>query len=154
MQAATPAFCSARSSLNTREQMPRTLIDQMAAKGWFGITIPAERGGMGLGVFEYCVVSEELARAWLSVVSISARGQGLGTQTIDDTRRLELLRRSAQANGSGPSRYLNQPQARIWLPSKPEPSARMATGSSRELSGGRALRSPPTSLRCSPDARA
>jgi alkylation response protein AidB-like acyl-CoA dehydrogenase len=73
----------------------------MAAKGWFGITIPAEHGGMGLGVFEYCLVSEELARAWLSVGSILARGQGLGTQTIDDARRLALLRRSAKGKWIG-----------------------------------------------------
>ena len=81
--------------------MPRSLVDQMAAKGWFGITIPAEHGGMGLGVLEYCLVSEELARAWLSVGSILARGQGLGTQTIDDARRLELLRRSARGKWIG-----------------------------------------------------
>jgi alkylation response protein AidB-like acyl-CoA dehydrogenase len=84
-----------------KAEMPKSLIDQMAAKGWFGITIPAEHGGMGLGVFEYCLVSEELSRAWLSVGSILARGQGLGTQTIDDARRLELLRRSAQGKWIG-----------------------------------------------------
>ena len=84
-----------------KAEMPKSLIDQMAAKGWFGITIPAEHGGMGLGVFEYCLASEELSRAWLSVGSILARGQGLGTQTIDDARRLELLRRSAQGKWIG-----------------------------------------------------
>ena len=84
-----------------KAEMPKSLIDQMAAKGWFGITIPAEHGGMGLGVFEYCLVSEELSRAWLSVGSILARGQGLGTQTIDDARRLELLRHSAQGKWIG-----------------------------------------------------
>ena len=84
-----------------KAEMPKSLIDQMAAKGWFGITIPAEHGGMGLGVFEYCLVSEELARAWLSVGSILARGQGLGTQTIDDARRLELLHRSAKGKWIG-----------------------------------------------------
>ena len=82
-------------------EMPKSLVDQMAAKGWFGITIPAEHGGMGLGIFEYCLVSEELARAWLSVGSILARGQGLGTQTVDDARRLELLRRSAEGKWIG-----------------------------------------------------
>ena len=82
-------------------EMPKSLVDQMAAKGWFGITIPAEHGGMGLGIFEYCLISEELARAWLSVGSILARGQGLGTQTIDDTRQLELLRRSAEGKWIG-----------------------------------------------------
>ena len=93
-----------------KAEMPKSLIDQMAAKGWFGITIPAEHGGMGLGVFEYCLVSEELSRAWLSVGSILARGQGLGTQTIDDARRLELLRRSAQGKWIG-ALALSEPTA-------------------------------------------
>ena len=84
-----------------KAEMPRALIDAMAAKGWFGITIPAEHGGLGLGVFEYCLVSEELARAWLSVGSILARGQGLGTQTLDDARRADLLRKSARGHWIG-----------------------------------------------------
>ena len=29
---------------------------------------------MGLGYFEYCLVAEELATAWMSVASIIARG--------------------------------------------------------------------------------
>ena len=93
-----------------KAEMPRTLIDAMAAKGWFGITIPAEHGGLGLGVFEYCLVSEELARAWLSVGSILARGQGLGTQTLDAERRAELLRRSARGHWIG-SISLSEPNA-------------------------------------------
>jgi alkylation response protein AidB-like acyl-CoA dehydrogenase len=82
-------------------EMPRSLIEQLAARGWFGITVPAEHGGLGLGVFEYCLVSEELARAWLSVGSILARGQGLGTQVVDDGRRAALLRRSAAGKWIG-----------------------------------------------------
>jgi len=79
-----------------RAEMPRELIEEMASYGWFGITVPAQHGGMGLGVFEYCLVSEELARAWLSVGSILARGQGLGTQVLDEVRRGELLTASAK----------------------------------------------------------
>ena len=82
-------------------EMPRSLIDAMADKGGFGITVPREAGGLGLGVFEYCLVSEELARAWLSVGSILARGQGLGTQVVDADRKAELLRRSAQGDWIG-----------------------------------------------------
>jgi alkylation response protein AidB-like acyl-CoA dehydrogenase len=81
--------------------MPRSLIDAMAAKGWFGITIPSGSGGLGLGVFEYCLVSEELARAWLSVGSILARGQGLGTQTLDAARRSQLMKKSARGQWIG-----------------------------------------------------
>lgn len=91
-------------------EMPRSLIGKMAKQGWFGITIPQEHGGLGLGVFEYCLVSEELARAWLSVGSILARGQGLGTQTLDDERRLELMRQSARGKWIG-SISLSEPTA-------------------------------------------
>jgi alkylation response protein AidB-like acyl-CoA dehydrogenase len=93
-----------------KAEMPRSLVDDLAARGWFGITIPADQGGLGLGVFEYCLVSEELARAWLSVASILARGQGLGTQVVDDRRRAELLARSAKGQWIG-SIALSEPTA-------------------------------------------
>ncbi len=54
--------------------MPRELIEQMGDLGFFGILIPEEYGGLGLGAFEYCLVAEELARGWMSVASIIARG--------------------------------------------------------------------------------
>lgn len=57
--------------------IPRDLIDQMADLGYFGILIPEEYGGLGLGAFEYCLVAEELARGWMSVASMIARGNGL-----------------------------------------------------------------------------
>jgi len=93
-----------------KAEMPRSLIDGLAAQGWFGITVGAEHGGLGLGVFEYCLVSEELARAWLSVGSILARGQGLGTQVLDPDRRAALLRRSAGGQWIG-SIALSEPTA-------------------------------------------
>ena len=91
-------------------EMPLSLIEAMAEEGWFGITVSAEHGGLGLGVFEYCLVSEELARAWLSVSSILARGQGLGTQVLDPVRKGELLRRSATGDWIG-SIALSEPTA-------------------------------------------
>lgn len=56
--------------------IPRELIEQMGELGFFGITIPEEYGGLGLGAFEYCIVAEELARGWMSVASMIARGNG------------------------------------------------------------------------------
>ena len=91
-------------------EMPGTLLDQLADLGWFGLTIPATQGGQGLGVFEYCLVSEELARAWLSVASILARGQGLGTQVRDESRRVDLLKRSAAGEWIG-AIALSEPDA-------------------------------------------
>jgi alkylation response protein AidB-like acyl-CoA dehydrogenase len=58
-------------------EIPREVIDQMAELGYFGILIPEEYGGLGLGAFEYCLVAEELARGWMSVASLIARGNAL-----------------------------------------------------------------------------
>lgn len=54
--------------------IPQDLIDRMGELGFFGILIPERFGGLGLGMFEYCLVAEELSRAWMSVGSIIARG--------------------------------------------------------------------------------
>jgi alkylation response protein AidB-like acyl-CoA dehydrogenase len=93
-----------------KAEMPAAVVEGLAGHGWFGITIPAQDGGLGLGVFEYCLVSEELARGWLSVASILARGQGLGTQVRDGHRRRELLKRSAEGEWIG-SIALSEPDA-------------------------------------------
>jgi len=54
--------------------IPRELISRMGELGFFGILIPEEYGGLGLGAFEYCLVAEELSRGWMSVASLIARG--------------------------------------------------------------------------------
>lgn len=58
--------------------IPDELRQKMADMGFFGIMIGEEHGGLGLGVFEYCLVAEELARGWLSVSGLLARGNGMG----------------------------------------------------------------------------
>jgi alkylation response protein AidB-like acyl-CoA dehydrogenase len=73
-------------------EIPMGLRDQMAELGFFGILIPKEYGGLGLGVFEYCLVTEELARAWMSVASIIARGNGLGGGFSEEQKRKFLPR--------------------------------------------------------------
>src|SRR5579862_2639246 len=53
-----------------KADIPASLLRRIAAMGYFGIMIDAEYGGMGKGVFEYALITEELARAWMSVASI------------------------------------------------------------------------------------
>jgi alkylation response protein AidB-like acyl-CoA dehydrogenase len=91
-------------------EIPASLLSRLAELGYFGITVPAEQGGLGLGVFEYCMVSEELARAWMSSASILARSQGLGTAVPDDGRRHELLTRSTRGEWIG-AIALSEPDA-------------------------------------------
>lgn len=74
--------------------IPFELREKLADIGYFGIRIPESYGGSGLGCFEYCLVAEQLARGWMSVASIIARGNG--TLTIDllsDEQKAEMLPR-------------------------------------------------------------
>jgi alkylation response protein AidB-like acyl-CoA dehydrogenase len=82
--------------------IPWELIDKVAARGYFGITIPREHGGLGLGLFEYCLVTEELARAWMSVASIIARGNSILFGALGDHERAhELMGRVARGEYIG-----------------------------------------------------
>jgi len=90
--------------------IPESLLDRMGELGFFGILIPKDEGGLGLGVFEYCLVSEELARAWMSVGSIIARGNGTGCDSADPARRLELRRKSAAGQRIGAIAF-SEPEA-------------------------------------------
>ncbi|WP_375000766.1 acyl-CoA dehydrogenase family protein [Aeromicrobium sp. CTD01-1L150] len=70
-------------------EIPMSLRDKMAEIGFFGITVPEEYGGLGLGAMEYCIVAEELARGWMSVASIMARGNRMfGSFPEDKAREL------------------------------------------------------------------
>ena len=78
--------------------IPRELIDQMGELGFFGILIPTEFGGLGLGTTEYCLVAEELARGWMSVASLIARANGFhrAIRGAPETREAKIR---AMANG-------------------------------------------------------
>ncbi len=77
--------------------IPMELRQKMGEMGYFGIRVPEEYGGLGLGVFEYCLIAEELARGWMSVASIIARAGGvMGVQGWPLEKRLELTKKAAQ----------------------------------------------------------
>jgi alkylation response protein AidB-like acyl-CoA dehydrogenase len=92
------------------EDIPMSLRDKLAEMGFFGVLIPKEYGGLGLGVFEYCLITEELARAWMSVASLIARGNGLGIGGMSEERRRELLPRMARGEYLG-AFSLSEPNA-------------------------------------------
>jgi len=53
--------------------IPLEVITQLSEVGVFGLTIPENRGGMGLGKEAMCVVAEELARGYIGVGSLGTR---------------------------------------------------------------------------------
>lgn len=75
--------------------IPDRVRQQMGDMGFFGLMISEEYGGLGLGVFEYCLVAEELSRAWLSVGSLLARGNGMGGDFTEEQKATLLPRMAA-----------------------------------------------------------
>ncbi|HEX6957806.1 MAG TPA: acyl-CoA dehydrogenase family protein [Ferrovibrio sp.] len=55
--------------------IPMPVVQEMAELGVFGLTIPEEYGGHGLGKMAMCVVSEELSRAYIGVGSLGTRAE-------------------------------------------------------------------------------
>ena len=55
--------------------IPIEVVGQMAELGVFGLTIPEEWGGLGLGKIAMCVVTEELSRAYIGVGSLGTRSE-------------------------------------------------------------------------------
>ena len=57
------------------ELIPLELVTELGDLGVFGLTIPEEYGGAGMGKTAMCVVSEELSRAWIGVGSLATRSE-------------------------------------------------------------------------------
>ena len=51
------------------EYIPMEVVNEMAELGVFGLTIPEEFGGFGMGKIAMCVVSEELSRGYIGTGS-------------------------------------------------------------------------------------
>jgi (2S)-methylsuccinyl-CoA dehydrogenase len=55
--------------------IPLPVIEKMGEMGVFGLTVPEEFGGLGLGKLAMCIVSEELSRAYIGVGSLGTRSE-------------------------------------------------------------------------------
>lgn len=55
--------------------IPDEVVAQLGELGVFGVSIPAEYGGMGLGKRATCIVTEELSRAWIAAGSLGTRSE-------------------------------------------------------------------------------
>ena len=55
--------------------IPMEIVEQMAELGVFGLTVPEEWGGLGLGKISICLVTEELSRGYIGVGSLGTRSE-------------------------------------------------------------------------------
>ncbi len=58
--------------------IPDQLVAAMAEMGTFGVCIPEQFGGLGLGKLVMCVVTEELSRGWIGTGSLGTRSEIAG----------------------------------------------------------------------------
>jgi len=68
--------------IEERDEIPRELLDEVAAMGLFGIGYPERYGGSGFGQLGYCVAVEQLARANASLWNVIGGSVGLCGMTI------------------------------------------------------------------------
>ena len=60
------------------ELIPIEVVEQVAEMGVFGLTLPEEYGGLGMGKTAMCVVTEELSRGYIGVGSLGTRSEIAG----------------------------------------------------------------------------
>lgn len=79
-------------AIDRQGQIPESLREAAAELGLFGLTIPAEDGGVGLPLGAACEVISELARADRSVAIMIGLHVGLGTRGLVEHGAEELRR--------------------------------------------------------------
>ncbi|MGF1607796.1 MAG: acyl-CoA dehydrogenase family protein [Kiloniellales bacterium] len=57
------------------ELIPIEVIEQLAELGVFGLTVPEDWGGLGMGKTAMCVVTEELSRGYIGLGSLGTRSE-------------------------------------------------------------------------------
>lgn len=68
------------------EPMSDDLVNAIGEMGFMGLLAPEEYGGLGMGPRAYCLVVEELSRAWMSAGTLASRGQHIPGATDEQKR--------------------------------------------------------------------
>jgi len=64
------------------EKVPESVVQKMREMGFFGLSIPEEYGGMGLGTLGECVMNEEFGKTNACFRSRFGTNNGIGSQGI------------------------------------------------------------------------
>ncbi|MGC6535423.1 MAG: acyl-CoA dehydrogenase family protein [Parvibaculales bacterium] len=110
--------------------IPLPLIEELAGLGVFGLTIPEQYGGMGLGKQAMCVVSEELSRGYIGVGSLGTRTDIAGELILQNgTKEQKEKYLPAIADGSIlPTAVFTEPNTGSDLASLATRAEKTATG--------------------------
>ncbi|MCD6352807.1 MAG: acyl-CoA dehydrogenase family protein [Proteobacteria bacterium] len=70
-----------RAELDEKEEFPREILNILGETGLSGVYIAEEYGGFGKGIFELCLIIEQLSR-FCTAVAVSYAANGLGLYPI------------------------------------------------------------------------
>lgn len=96
------------------DRLPPAAIARLAELGYFGLTIPAEYGGLGLGTAVYCALVQEFGRTHSAFFQIIDDNNGMGSSMLVEGGSEELRRRVLPELASGravASFALTEPEA-------------------------------------------
>ena len=96
------------------DQIPEDIVQQMRELGLFGLAIPEEYGGLGLGTFGECLVYEELSKTNAAFRSRIGTSNGIGSMGIlfDGTEEQKQKYLPRIASGEWTSCFaLSEPEA-------------------------------------------
>jgi acyl-CoA dehydrogenase len=68
--------------IDAEDKVPEILLEQLRAMGLFGITIPEEYGGVGIGPFGYALISEEIGKAHGAIRALIGINNGIGSRAL------------------------------------------------------------------------
>ncbi|MGA7924062.1 MAG: acyl-CoA dehydrogenase family protein, partial [Thermoplasmata archaeon] len=68
--------------MDETEEFPAASVKRMQAEGFFGVPIPEEYGGLGLGKVGYCILLEEMGKVDASHGAIVGAHTSLGTTPL------------------------------------------------------------------------
>jgi len=70
------------ADMDDREEFPSATVRKMQSEGYFGVPVPEEYGGLGLGKVGYCILLEEVGRIDASHGGILGAHTSLGTTPL------------------------------------------------------------------------
>lgn len=88
------------SQIEAEDQVPETLLEKMRNMGLFGITIPVEYGGVGIGPLGYTLINEEIGKAHGAIRALIGISNGIGSKALvlfgTDKQKLHYLPKLAR----------------------------------------------------------
>ena len=70
------------AAIDRNHEVPRAILTQMGALGLYGVSVPPEYGGAGMGEMGHCIVGEEVARGCASTSVVTGAHVALAITAI------------------------------------------------------------------------